>query len=447
MPKLVSGQVFFAMLFIGLLFASPLFLHAQTNAEQRALLQTQLDQIELDIANNRGTLSELQRQRTSLERDISILDTKIKKAQLQIKQTDLTIKKLQTNISEKRSSIAEVDKKVAREEESLAQILRKTRQIDDISLTAVILSSGSLSDVFQEIDDFNAVEEALGNSFREMESLRAELTGHKQELEDKEDETQQVRKAQVVARQAIQRDEAQKKQILTSTKGQEKTYQQLIAEKQKKAAAIREALFGLRDTTAIPFGTAYEYAKDASRATGVRPAVILAVLTQESDLGQNVGSCYLSDLETGAGIGKNTGRVFATVMKPSRDISPFLEITNALGRGPYTTPVSCPQGSGYGGAMGPAQFIPSTWMLYKGRLTSATGESFPDPWNGRTAIFATAFLMEDNGGGGGTRAAERRAALKYFAGANWAKSANAVYGDSVMDHADRIQGEIDILGG
>ena len=37
---------------------------------------------------------------------------------------------------------------------------------------------------------------------------------------------------------------------------------------------------------------------------------------------------------------------------------------------PETTPVSCPIASdgAYGGAMGPAQFMPTTWELYKKEL-------------------------------------------------------------------------------
>jgi len=383
-----------AVIFIG---GVPAAAFAQTtDAQQRAALQAELDQIEQDIANNKGTLTELQKRRTTLERDIAILDTKIKTAQLQIRQTDLTIKQLQGSITDKRSSIVAVDKKVAREEASLAHILRKTREMDDIPVGALVLSARSISDVFRELDEFNAIEKALGESFGEMDTLRVELTGHKQQLEEKEDETQKVRTAQVIAKQAIQRDEAAKKQILTTTRGQEKTYQQLIAEKQKRAAEIRTALFGLRDSAAIPFGTAYEYAKQASAATGVRPALILAILTQESDLGKNVGSCYVTNIETGGGIARTTGRVFSSVMKLSRDIPPFLEITSALGRDPAATPVSCPQAVGYGGAMGPAQFIPSTWMLYKNRLANVTGQNPPDPWSARTAIFATALLMADN---------------------------------------------------
>src|SRR3989344_8275309 len=106
-----------------------------------------------------------------------------------------------------------------------------------------------------------------------MARLRTDLSERKLSLEGKEDEAQKVRQIQVLAKQAVQNDEKEKKNILSATKGQEKTYQQLIAEKQKKAAAIRAALFGLRDSGAIPFGTAYDYAKQASTMTGLRHAL------------------------------------------------------------------------------------------------------------------------------------------------------------------------------
>ncbi len=435
-------RALFAVLF--LLSTLPFFAFAQTTTEQRAALQAQLDRIEQEIANNQGTLSDLTKQRTTLERDIGILDKKIKAAQLQIKASDITLKQLQGNISEKQSAIVQVDGKVERTKDSLAQLLRETRQVDDIPLALLVLS-GSLSDIFTDLDNFQSLQRSIDTSFAEMAALRSDLNSRKTELEDKQDEAEKVRQVQVLAKQAVQNDEKQKKSILTVTKGQEKTYQQIIADKQKQAASIRAALFGLRDSGAIPFGTAYDYAKAASASTGVRPALILAILTQESDLGSNVGSCYVTNITTGSGVGKNTGKVFANVMKAPRDTVPFQQITQAVGRDWPTTPVSCPQASGYGGAMGPAQFIPSTWVLFKNRLSGITGESYPDPWNGRTAVFATALLMKDNGADGGTRESERKAALKYFAGGNWNKAAYAFYGTQVMSHADDIQAEIDIL--
>ena len=102
---------------------------------------------------------------------------------------------------------------------------------------------------------------------------------------------------------------------------------------------------------------------------------------------------------------------------------------------------------GWGGAMGPAQFIPSTWVLYKKRIADITGENPPNPWNARTATYATALLMRDNGADAGTRSAEKLAALRYLAGwGNASKKAYAFYGDDVIEFADDFQKQIDILG-
>lgn len=431
---------------IGILFsAAHVSAQTETPEQRRARLERELAEIEKDIAEKRGVLSEKQKERQSLERDIGVLDQQISVAQKEIKHRDLTISKLEDDITDKKVAITDVDKKVARSQDSLAQLLRRTREIDDISLAELVLG-GSLTDFFEDIDTFEQLQEDLDRSFDEMATLRSDLSTRKEVLEEKQGEEQQLRTVQVLEKKQIEDKEKEKKGILTVTKGQEKTYQQLIADREKQAAAIRSALFGLRDSAAIPFGKAYEYAKDATVSTGVRPAVILAVLRQETNLGENIGQCLLTNTPAkGNGKGKNTGTFFANVMKPDRDVDPFMQITSELGVDPSSQVVSCPQSIGYGGAMGPAQFIPSTWMLYRSRLSAATGTNPPDPWNARTAIFATALLMADNGANGGTRVAERTAALRYFAGGNWNKPAFAFYGDSVMGFADQYQRDIDIL--
>ncbi len=161
---------------------------------------------------------------------------------------------------------------------------------------------------------------------------------------------------------------------------------------------------------------------------------------QESGFGKNQGSCYLKDSNTGAGTSSRTGNTISRVMKPGRDVSPFLEITASVGRDPFNTLVSCPQEVGYGGAMGAAQFIPSTWVLYKDLITSALGIDIADPWRARDAFMAAGFLLKDNGARSGSYSAERDAACKYFSGSRCSKSSwAATYGSQVMKKAETIQ--------
>ncbi len=416
--------------------------------QERAALENQLAQIEAEIKQNQAQLSLQQQQRASYERDVAILDSQIKAAQLGIKARNLRIQELKSDAADKQRGIQSLDTKVADGQKSLAQILRQTREIDDVSLAQIVLS-GSLSDLFREVDNFEVIQRALDTSFAHMAVVRTDLSERKKALDSQQEEEQELLQIQVLEQNTLKRIEKQKQDLVNAARGQEAVYLQLIANKQQTAAQIRSALFNLRDSGAIPFGTAYQYAKEASSATGVRPALILGVLRQETNLGENVGQCLLTNSPNkGDGKGKNTGALFSRVMKPDRDVDPFMQITSDLGINPFAQVVSCPQSIGYGGAMGPAQFIPSTWMLYKDRLAKITGTTPPDPWHSRTAIFATALLMADNGADAGTRASERLAALRYFAGWSNAKKASyAFYGDGVMSFADEYQKDIDILEG
>ncbi len=169
------------------------------------------------------------------------------------------------------------------------------------------------------------------------------------------------------AQQQIAISEANQKKLLAVSQLKESAYAQLAAQKKAQADEIRAALFSLAGTSQkIDFGTALTYANQVSAKLNVEPAFLLAIITQESNLGANVGQCYLTDPNTGAGVGKTTGTYFANVMHPTRDVPPFLSITSDFGLNAFKTAVSCPiaGAGGYGGAMGPAQFIPSTWELF-----------------------------------------------------------------------------------
>ena len=418
----------YAGIFFVLLFTLPFTAHAIT-ADDRVALQSQLDQLENEIKQNQAGLGVLQSQRQSLERDVAILDSKIKDAQLAIRARDLTIKQLKSGIAEKERGISTLDDKVEAGEASIAQMLRETRVIDDLSLVEIALS-GSLQALMQEVDDFGTIQRALGDSFTKMAVARSDLAARKSALEEQEIEEQDLRQIQVLQQNSLKSIEKQKQDLVKAAKGQESIYQQVIANKQLSAAQIKATLFGLRDGSAIPFGTAYQYAKEASIKTGVRPAVILAILREETNLGANIG----------------TGN-WRLDMHPTRDQPVFQQLMTELGLSPDSMPVSKKPSYGWGGAMGPGQFIPSTWVLYKNRIGSATGNVPPNPYDARDAIFATALLMGDNGADVGTKAAERKAALKYFAGGNWNKSAYAFYGNDVMEFAADFQSDIDILEG
>src|SRR5262249_47942133 len=137
---------------------------------------------------------------------------------------------------------------------------------------------------------FQTIQKALSDSFQQMAAARSDLTTHKQALEDQQGEEQDLLQIQVLQQNQLKANEKQKQDLVTTAKGQESQYQKIIAGQQETAAQIEAALFNLRDTKSVSFGDMYAYAKQAAVVTNVRPAVILGILKEETDLGQNLGS-------------------------------------------------------------------------------------------------------------------------------------------------------------
>jgi len=457
---------FFAVSIVVLGLGMPGLLFAQSTGvvgTRQQQLQSQLDQIESQIATQQSLLDTARNQHQTLQSQINAYNAEIKKTQLQIQAISLTIEKLAGDIGSHDRKLSSLSSQLSAEQESLAQIMRQTQVLDDYSVVDVALSAQGVSDFFRDLDAFASIKARMADSFDQIHETSAATEVEKEALQSRLAEQEQLRTIAQLAKQAVQVQQQQEQKLLTQTKGVEANYQKLIAASQKTAAQIRAELFELRDTAAIPFGTALQYAQAAERATGVRAAVTLGVLKQETNLGENLG--------TGS---------WRVDMNPTRDQPVFTYITANLGLDPDRMPVSLRPSYGWGGAMGPGQFIPSTWVCYGGYVNTKTNTCAPSgglgsafwqgPWEyvaskdrvrklegssapsnpfiARDAIMATAMLMADNGAAAQTRSAERLAALRYFAG--WGGASNpayAFYGDGVMQFASYFQQQIDILGG
>ncbi|MDP3995943.1 MAG: hypothetical protein Q8P74_01715, partial [bacterium] len=249
----------------------------------------------------------------------------------------------------------------------------------------------------------------------------------------------------------------------------EAQYQQYLREKEGVEKAADEIRAKIIDLIGIPlgevpeFGELLEIAKNVTRVVGIRPAFLLGIISQESALGRNIGQCYITNSQTGGGVYITSGKPINRIMHSTRDLPIFLRIA---GDNFNKTPISCwipvcyskttsylsltysnisinsagdvvcPAGYapyGFGGAMGPAQFIPSTWQLYEGKLISLFKISSPNPWNVKDALAASSLYLSELGATAQTRASEIAAANRYFG------SSYSSYGSQVLQRADCVQ--------
>jgi membrane-bound lytic murein transglycosylase B len=395
---------------------------------ERAELEAELARLEAQIDQYQGQIANYQKQGKSLSTEVAKLNAQIASLNLQIKSVDLAISKLGGQITATQAKIGDLENNIGENEEILGSLLQQMYENGSASMVEVLLQNPKLSDFFNDLNSYTLLQGSVHGTIQQITELRDQLVDQKQELTVAKADAQTIKNFRVTQANKVSATKTQQNQLLAATKGQETKYQTLLTQTKQTAAQIRSRLFELLGGGSMTFEQAYNFAKVASGATGVRPALILAVLDRESALGRNVGQC-----------------TYHTAMHPTRDVPIFLQITAALGLNPETTKVSCPNADGaYGGAMGPAQFLPSTWQGFAPRIAAVTGRGTANPWNNADAFIASGLYLKD----AGAASNERVAAAKYYCGGNYQRYVCLnVYAQKVLERAAQFQDDIATIGG
>jgi peptidoglycan hydrolase CwlO-like protein len=409
--------------------------------ECQSYFQEKSDQIESE-------LKKAEEEKETLQAQIASLGSKIKSLEYQISQSNLVIKDLNYQIADTEQSVIQTTGKIQESAEKLVFTLRTIYEEDHKSMVEVFLSESNLSSFFNDLialENLSAKNKELLQTIKE---LKEYLEKQKESLDQEKESLEHSIAIQNLQKQESQGVKAEREYLLKLTEAE---YQNYLAEKESTALKTKEImariynLIGVRRS--VTYEEALEIAKYAAGQVGIRPALLLGVLSQESNIGQNVGQCYVTDPKTGAGIRVSSGAATAKVMNPTRDIPYFLEIiedlnsTKGLGLDPYETLVSCPMSIGWGGAMGPAQFIPSTWSGagYEARVEEIIGTA-ADPWDMRDASLASALYLNDGIDRYGT---EGKAVQAYFCGSPTGSYWCKWYQDNVLYLASCHQSFID----
>ncbi|MDW8279892.1 MAG: lytic murein transglycosylase [bacterium] len=401
-------------------------LAANSNSqEERAQLESQLQELERQMAEYENQIAIYQKQGKSLKNEIDTLNVKIAKINLEIKAINLKISQLNDKINQTQIQINITENTINKHQLALIELLKKLYTNDNKSILEIILKHPQLSDFFNNINNIVVLQDNLRITINQIKDLKNELEEQKIQYTLAKADTETLKNYQLAQKNQTDILKQQKNNLLTVTKGQESKYKTLLQKTKEEAAKIRNRLFELLGGGEMTFEQAYQYAKIASQATGVRPAFILAILDRESALGRNVGRCN-----------------YQSAMNP-KEQPIFLKIVSELGLNPNTLTVSCPNADGpYGGAMGPAQFIPSTWNAYKKQISQITGNNPPSPWNNSDAFTAAALYLKD----AGALINERQAAAKYYCGSRWNRYVcTNVYAKKVLEKADQFEDDIQTI--
>ncbi|MFO7807230.1 MAG: hypothetical protein R6V40_02280 [Candidatus Moraniibacteriota bacterium] len=393
------------------------------------------DQLEKENEENEENLKELEEKAEELREEINETEGEKKEKENQLRQINLRIynlkieiQKIQEEIDEYEEEINDKKKSIKKLEQSiefsrsvLSEYLRHFRKgASEVGLVS-LNSQKNLGDYFRTIESYENLQKKISETLDKIRRDKFEIEDNKKKIEEKKEKKERVYSAQEQQKSILKQQESQKKIAVEEKQEEISEKRDSLSEVRKEIGKIKRKLNVFLDDD-FSIEDLVEAVKDAEDETGARKEFIFAMLDKETDLGRFTGGCYYDEVKDN--------------MK-NKDRDEFKDIMDDLGYDKDEKKLSCWPGFGYGGAMGIAQFMPTTWAGYKDKISEMTGNDPANPWRLEDGVMGMAIKLKE--AGADDEDDEHYAAKLYYCGGPdspyWSNKCEA-YADTVISWSE-----------
>ena len=205
----------------------------------------EIKRLEEEAKAYRATLGEIGRvadtlssQVQLLDRVISQLDTSLRLTNAKISRTNLEIKELATGIHEKEFSIET-------QRDRLGYLVGVVAERDQETPLEIFMKNGSLSSFFNSVDALLGVQRDLQTLLADLRAARQDLTERKATAESKRLELSALLEDLADQKALQDHERKERRELLAETKNQERRYQELLAEVERRREALQQEINAL----------------------------------------------------------------------------------------------------------------------------------------------------------------------------------------------------------
>lgn len=383
-------RIFLNFLFCFGFFAVGFFCFDQpVYAEDRDSIKDSIESIEKRIEKEQSA-------KAKLEAELSKIQSSVYSTQAQIDKARSMIRESEENIARMEKEVEAMMEKIDFQKEILKNLMREVYMKKMEPILSFALFKGDFSKIFGTVEKYLTIEDRIIQIAKEIRDTKEKIEAEQMEIAEAKKEHEELLENKVVQQYDLL---AEKAETQADIQSKEKTISQL----QSKLNSLKTEYSRLLGKS-VSTEDILEAAAFAAKATGMSKAFLLGVLVQESNKGQNVGTCDYKE-----------SKMSSTRLEYFKDICEELDYDYKKMK------VSCPPKSykGTGGAMGVAQFMPDTWWGYKSKIASLTGHNPPDPWSLVDGVTAMASKLSKDGASRKERFYEAKSYCVYLAGGNW----------------------------
>jgi len=389
------------------------------------------NEVEKEKRELESQIEDIERKERSAEWYSSKLNLDIRYLNYEIANLNLSLSELESEIEKREKAIKELNDALAHQKDILSEALRQVYEYDITSYVEVLLGYGSLSEFGNKLTEMDKIQIELRAAMNEIQKAKEKMEKEKTAMEKDKKEKVEYKKVQEYSIYSLAVRQDQQEYLLRQLAAAKTPLEREMARIQAELIGLRDAMSRIRQYLSqwvlsgqVTPEAIFAAVQNAAGIISGRPraALLLGILEIESDLGQNVGK--IRDLENAFSWSPTQLSVYLDICK---------KLCNAYGN-PYCKPETLPLSRD--GAMGPAQFIPTSWRAFEKYVISKFPGEVPNPWNLNHALVAMAAYV-------GRYSNEWTGVNCYgpggCGGPDW-------YADTVIRHAKTWQNIINVCG-
>jgi len=213
----------------------------------------QLQEINNQIKETQKNLESIQGQGQTLQKEIKQTDYNINQLNLSVRSSEITIDKLALEINSLQYEITDAENEIVLKREAVIRILQEFQKTDGETPLLIFLKNKSLADSVFEMQNLTDLNTGLRTEIENLRKVKEEMADKLNQSADKKQLTE-IENNNLKNRKLILDDTKKGKQnLLTQTKNQEKVYQSIISDLQKKQMGIAEEINKLEENLRASF--------------------------------------------------------------------------------------------------------------------------------------------------------------------------------------------------
>ncbi len=207
-----------------------------TVSDQLLELSKRIEELTKKEQQLKSGIASKHKEAESLTRDISLLSAQILRIQNSLSLTEKEIEVSEIQIQEVREEIFSVEDILSDRKDMMIALLRELNEVDNKNLTAILLSSDSISDFFDEVKYVSDIGGNIIVTLQELRGTKEALMKKEGFLSDKKIEAERLSVKYKSDNSALSGTKSRKNNLLVTTKGKEEEYKKMLSEVEQEKA-------------------------------------------------------------------------------------------------------------------------------------------------------------------------------------------------------------------